>query len=73
MRPGDGDRVVYWDSCVFIAWITGELRPPGEQDGIHECVLRLGKKLVVVVTSAFTGTEILVGNMPQEAQRPTTG
>jgi|SRR6185436_20704 len=68
MEHSDEDRVVYWDACIFIAWITGEARPPGEQDGIRECVRKLGKKLVVVVTSSFTSTEVLVGNMPQEAQ-----
>ncbi|HEX3526234.1 MAG TPA: PIN domain-containing protein [Thermoanaerobaculia bacterium] len=66
--PND-DLVVYWDSCIFIAWLTGEQRPAGEQEGIRDCVRKLNKGLVTIVTSALVNTEVLIGNMPPEAQR----
>lgn len=40
---------VYWDSCVVIAYITGEPRPDNEMDGVHDCsddILR-GKTILV--------------------------
>jgi predicted nucleic acid-binding protein len=58
--------VVYWDSCIFIAWIAGERR--SEMEGIRESVRRIKRNYSVMVTSVITDTEVLDGNMTKEAQ-----
>lgn len=65
MNPAD-HRVVYWDSCIFIAWIAGEGRP--EMEGVRESVRRIKKNFATMVTSVITETEVLDGNMSPEAQ-----
>lgn len=27
-------EIIYWDSCVFISWLTNEKRSPAEMSGI---------------------------------------
>jgi predicted nucleic acid-binding protein len=51
-------KTIYWDSCVFIAWIKDEKRPPGEMDGIYECVGHVQKGKIRIVTSVMTRTEV---------------
>jgi len=33
-----GKPVVYWDSCVFIAWLMNENRVPEEMEGLRQVV-----------------------------------
>lgn len=50
---------MYWDTCVFIAWLKDEARAPGEMEGVAEMVKAVDKGHAVIVTSVLTTTEIL--------------
>lgn len=58
MRIGREGRL-YWDSCVFIAWLQDEARAPGEMEGVAEMVRAVDKGQAIIVTSVLTTTEIL--------------
>lgn len=51
-----------WDSCVFIALLTGEARPDGEIDGMLEVVDLVDRHQAVIITSALVRTEVLEDN-----------
>lgn len=51
--------VVYLDSCVFIAAITGEQRPGDESENVAGVMGELERRELIAVTSALTRTEIL--------------
>ena len=53
-----GNDILYWDSCVFIAWLTNEDRPTGELDGIRDIVERAKGREVSIITSALTYVEV---------------
>ena len=51
-------RLFYWDTCVFLAWIKDEKRPPGEMDNLRGCVELVEANQAHVITSALTFAEI---------------
>jgi predicted nucleic acid-binding protein len=51
--------VIYWDTCVFLAWITQEQRKPGEMAGIESSVVEIESNRWKLITSAITFAEIL--------------
>jgi predicted nucleic acid-binding protein len=51
--------VVYIDTCVFIAAITGEKRKGDESQHVAGVMAELERRELVAVTSALTRTEIL--------------
>jgi predicted nucleic acid-binding protein len=51
-------RAVYWDTCVWLAWIGNENRKPGEMEGIQEDVRQFDDGEIVLVTSALTWAEM---------------
>jgi predicted nucleic acid-binding protein len=53
------NETVYWDSCLFIAWLKDEQnRKQGEMDGVRDFVERLKKRSVTIITSTITMTEV---------------
>ena len=47
--PGD-DRV-YWDSCIFLAWLKDEKdRKPGEMAGVREYINKIKRREVHMMT-----------------------
>jgi predicted nucleic acid-binding protein len=56
---------IYWDSCVFIAWLKDEQRPPGEMDGVYECVEEVEARRTRLITSVVTRTEVFEADLPE--------
>jgi hypothetical protein len=36
--------IVYWDTCIWLAWIKNEKRDPGEMEGVQEQVDQFEKR-----------------------------
>ncbi len=53
-----GNDTLYWDSCVFIAWMKDEPRPAGEIDGIRDIVEKAKRREVSIITSTLTYAEV---------------
>jgi predicted nucleic acid-binding protein len=64
MSPSKATSTIYWDSCIFIAWIKDEKRPAGEMDGVYECVDRVQAGTIRLITSVFTRTEVFESDLP---------
>ena len=56
--PSD-PKVIYWDTCIFLAWLKGENRPEGEMADLMNVVREIDKKNFHLVTSVITKAEIL--------------
>lgn len=56
-------KKIYWDSCVFIAWLKDEVRPGHEMDGVYECVEEVEAGRVGIFTAVTTVTEVLESKM----------
>ena len=52
-------RLLYWDSCIFLAWLKDENRAEGEMSGLMSVVREIEKKKFSVITSVITITEVL--------------
>lgn len=64
-----GDReIVYWDACIFLAWLKDEPCDPGVMEGIEDTAKRVNDNEIVLVTSIMTQTEVLESKMPKETQ-----
>lgn len=61
-------KVIYWDSCIFIAWIMDEQRPNGEMSGIYECVQEVEARRTRLITSVMTRTEVFEANLPPDVK-----
>lgn len=59
---------VYWDSCLFIAWLTAEQRVKDDLDGLEECVRHAELNLVTVIVSKVFELEVIVDAMPDSTQ-----
>jgi predicted nucleic acid-binding protein len=62
-------RVVYWDSCIWIAWLKNERRTPGEMDGVAECVDHVETGKTTIVSSVVVRTEVFEATLPSEARQ----
>lgn len=52
--------VIYWDSCIFITWLTNEVREdPADLDGARDHVERLERGELRIATSTITLAEVL--------------
>lgn len=62
-----GKRCIYWDACIFIAWIRNEVRhDPRDLDGIAYFVGEWEASRLVIVTSTITRTEVLDSSLNAE-------
>jgi predicted nucleic acid-binding protein len=59
-------RLIYWDSCIFIAWIKDEPLPTEQRDGIAECVDGVEKGSLRLITSTITLTEVLTAKLADD-------
>ncbi len=53
-------RIVYWDTCIFLAYINREKRPTWEVEGLKKLVNELYNNEYLMITSALTRAEILI-------------
>lgn len=58
-----GREIYYLDSCIFLAWLRDEPRPPGEMDAVRDLTQNIQKNLVSVMTSTITLTEVTESKM----------
>lgn len=65
-------RLVYWDSCLFIAWLTGEQRRQVEIDGLREAVEHAKRGTVTIVISAAFEIEVLDATLSNDARTALT-
>ena len=49
-----GKPIIYWDSCVFLAWIKDENRPNDEMDGVYDVAQKIQNDQCVLLTSSIT-------------------
>jgi predicted nucleic acid-binding protein len=63
-----GEKLVYWDSGIFIAWLTDEARDPAEMQGIEEQIEAFEKGTLFICTSTLTLAEILPGQLPRKVR-----
>jgi len=57
--PTGKDHIVYWDTCVFLAWMKDEKRQPGDMEGLGKIASLVERAEVILVTSTLTRAEIL--------------
>lgn len=58
MSGSKASPIYYWDSCLFIAWLTDEQRPAGEIDGLKKVVDAIERRKATMITSTLTIAEI---------------
>ena len=59
-------KLLYWDSCIFLAWLKDESRPGDEMAGLGSIAREIEKKNFSVITSVITIAEILTGRSSEE-------
>jgi predicted nucleic acid-binding protein len=60
--------LIYWDSCIFIAWLNNELRTGNEMQGVFICLEAIQANEIVMMTSAIMKTEVLPGKIPPDVR-----
>jgi predicted nucleic acid-binding protein len=63
-----GKRVYYWDTTLFIAWLTNEEREPEVMEGIAEVARQVDANEAILITSVITQTEIFEGNLGDDTK-----
>src|SRR5580765_7066422 len=61
-------EIIYWDACIFLAWLQDETLDPGIMEGIEDTVRRVHNNQAILVTSIMTRTEVLDSRMPKAAR-----
>lgn len=64
-----GKPIIYWDTCVFLAWIKNESRANNEMHGVEDVANKIHKDHVILITSALTTTEILESTLGDIAKK----
>lgn len=65
----NGKQILYWDACIFIAWLTDELREPDEKAGIKELVELIHNNNAILLTSSITRIEVLDCTLSDSAKQ----
>jgi predicted nucleic acid-binding protein len=60
-------QIIYWDTCIFLAWLKDERRKPGEMEGVKAVADLILRDRAILVTSTLTRAEILEGKVPKGA------
>ncbi len=69
---GSTKRKIYWDTCIFLAWIQEEKPPkrkPGDMEGIESVIKSLSRGELLILTSVLTHTEVLASKMNDRAKK----
>lgn len=54
-----GKPIIYWDTCIFLAWLKDEKRPNKEMDGVNFIAHEIHDNHVILITSVVTKGEVL--------------
>ena len=57
-KPPASRPVIYWDTCVFLAWIKAEIREAGQLAGAEVVADSVFRNEVILITSVITKAEI---------------
>ncbi len=70
-----GKPVIYWDTCVFIAWLKDEKDkwPPAIWQGIEDVANLVQIGQAILVTSTLIRTEIFLGTLTLEQKQKFAG
>jgi predicted nucleic acid-binding protein len=60
--------LIYWDSCIFIAWLNNEQRPGNEMQGVSICLEAIQADEIIMMTSAMMKAEVLPGKIPPDVR-----
>lgn len=60
--------VIYWDTCIILAWIQNEKRPAGDMAGIRYFATKIDNNEIVMISSALYRTEILDSKIDDDAK-----
>ncbi len=61
--------IYYWDTCIFIAWLKGEVRPNNEMEGVRYIAEEVHKDNAFLITSNMTQSEILQCTLDENARK----
>jgi len=67
--PTGKDHIVYWDTCVFLAWMKDEKRPAGDMEGLGKIADLVERAQLILITSTLTRAEILQSQTPVDAMK----
>jgi hypothetical protein len=63
-------RAIYWDTCIFLAWIKNEnVWPDDVMKGIEQTIEMALSGQVVIVTSSLTRVEALSANLTKDQKQ----
>ena len=63
---GNPQRAIYWDTCIFLAWLKDEHRyDPLDLQGIQAHVESLNRGQIQIVTSTLTLVEVLQSTLDE--------
>jgi hypothetical protein len=67
----NGKPIIYWDTCVFIAWLKNEIHVWGPivMGGIDDVFQMVGRNEAYLVTSAITRSEIFLSTLTLEQKQ----
>ena len=57
---------VYWDTCIYIAWLMDENRPNHEMDGVHESAKKIKEGKQKLICSPIVTAQIYKIKMGQQ-------
>jgi len=60
-------ELVYWDTCLYISWLTDEHRPNHEMDGVYESAKKISEAKQRLICSTVVTAQIYETKMGQDA------
>lgn len=66
MKPRKRLKLIFWDSCIFFAWIKDEPWPDDIKKGIEQTLEHAYSNQLAIVTSSVTLAEIIQSQLTKE-------
>lgn len=72
MSGTDSPRIIYWDACIYLAWLIPDQEQTYGRESI-EAIRQIARenleKKAIIVTSTLTFVEVLSANLTDDSER----
>jgi len=71
MSGTDRPKIIYWDACVYLAWLKAEEAAHGKDciDAIRQIAKENFERTAVIITSTITFVEVLSASLDDDQER----
>ena len=71
MSGTDSPKIIYWDACIYLAWLKEEVAAHGKEsiEAIRQITKENFEQRAIIITSTITFVEVLSASLSEDQER----